>query len=96
MLAFEVSSEETGSYVATVTDADGKVNGAKLEVFETGDDTTALYNGTTDTNGVATIADIPYGKYDVKVTEAGHKTKTVKGVIINNSTETGAIKLTKA
>lgn len=96
VLAFEVSSEETGSYVATVTDADGKVNGAKLEVFETGDDTTALYNGTTDTNGVATIADIPYGKYDVKVTEAGHKTKTVKGVIINNATETGAIKLTKA
>ena len=71
------------------------MSGATVEVFKEGNtDGTALYSGTTGTNGVATVSSVPYGKYDVVIKEKDHKTKTVTGVIVNNATETIAVKIT--
>lgn len=95
VLAFDVNTSESGSLVATISDKDGVVSGATVEVFKEGNtDGTALYSGTTGTNGVATVSSVPYGKYDVVIKEKDHKTKTVTGVIVNNATETIAVKIT--
>lgn len=45
--------------------------------------------------GVATIADIPYGKYTIKVTKQGLKTQEFESTIINNEDETMYVSMKK-
>lgn len=45
--------------------------------------------------GKATIADVPYGKYTVKVTAKGYKTQELEDTIVNNNTETMYFKMKK-
>ena len=45
--------------------------------------------------GKATIADVPYGKYTVKVKAKGYKTQELEDTIVNNNTETMYFKMKK-
>lgn len=46
-------------------------------------------------NGIATIADVPYGKYTIQVTATGFKKQEFEGTVINNITESMYVTLKK-
>lgn len=81
------AQQYSGIITGTVTDPSGAtVAGAAVTVTNTG--TGAAYNTTTSAQGVYTFAQLPVGKYDLKIVQSSFKDYVAKAVEVHTSTTT--------
>jgi len=76
-----VGQSNTGNLVGTVSDASGVIAGATVVITDS--QSGRQRTVTTNADGSFTLAQLEVGIYTVKITAAGHKTKTISDVKID-------------
>ena len=99
VLAFDVITGETGSFVINVVDSSKTgIENATVEIYDPEADNPdePVGTGTTNASGNVQIDGLAYGRYRIKVTADEFKDKVLEDVILNEALEVGNVKMVRA